>query len=95
MTFEITTGSICQGKTWRTATSAMPSSVLTGADSQTLVDRTLEHDADGTSWTTVCSATADLTLLNNDVFVTILTLTHVRILPLYVAHCGVKTFDLK
>jgi len=73
----------------------MPSTVLTGADSQTLVDRTLEHDADGTSWTTVCSATANLSVLNNDVFVTIYNSDYVRILPLYVSHCGAKTFDLK
>jgi hypothetical protein len=72
-TFSVTvnTGSICNTKMWRTPTYSMPTSQLTGVDHREAVDRTLEHDLDGTSWTGVCSYTATLSLISPPSFITI------------------------
>ena len=93
--FTVTVGSLCSTKQWKIPTASMPSAVLTGADSQTLIDRTLENDLDGTSWTGVCSYTATLSLISAPAWITILSSTTLRILPTLVAHEASHSFTLR
>jgi hypothetical protein len=84
----VTVGSICNTKMWKVPTTTMPTALLTAVGSRTSIDRTLENDLDGTSWSGVCSYTATLSVISAPVFITIFSSTQVRIHATLVAHEG-------
>ena len=85
----------------------MPTTITTGTGStgagtevivtvDTAISQDLEHDDDGTSWSTVCpTSTATISLVGANSHITIVNTNEVRIQPTTVAHVATQTFFVR